>query len=167
MRHPFEDSFNMNIYTELKNKSKNYFYKDLELKKGRILLSYITWLLPLKFECANYVFPISSISFTSAFKIRRSNKNAEAVKFLEILLKKSFPRTKKEIFCKRKKSFFHKKTFLQDTNYSCASIFIIHTFISYILTHYSSALNRSSFPETLLCYVLNAVINVMHFFLSK
>ena len=48
--------------------------------------------------------------------------------------KKSFPRTKNEIFCKRKKDFFHKRNlfFLQDTNYSCASIFIIHAFISYI-----------------------------------
>ena len=35
------------------------------------------------------------------------------------------------------------------------------------LTHYSSALNRSSFPETLLCYALNEVIDVIHLFLSK
>ena len=40
MRHPFEDSFNMNIYTKLKNKPKNYFYKDLELTKGRIFKLY-------------------------------------------------------------------------------------------------------------------------------
>ena len=40
MRHPFEDSFNMNIYTKLKNKPKNYFYKDLELTKGRIFKIY-------------------------------------------------------------------------------------------------------------------------------
>ena len=73
---------------------------------------------------------------------------------------------KTEIFCKRKKDFFRKKTFLQDTNYSCTAIFIIHTFISYILTHYSSALNRSSFPETL-CYELNEVIDVIQCFLSK
>ena len=31
------------MYTELKNKPKNYFYKDLELAKGGIFkLSYIT-----------------------------------------------------------------------------------------------------------------------------
>ena len=44
MRHPFEDSFNMNTYTELKNKPKNYFYKDLELTKGKIFkLYYMTF----------------------------------------------------------------------------------------------------------------------------
>ena len=74
---------------------------------------------------------------------------------------------KKEIFCKRKKDFFHKKIFLQDTNYSYASIFIIHTSFSIFLTHYSSALNRSSFPETLLCYALTEVTDIIHFFLSK
>ena len=66
------------------------------------------------------------------------NKNAEAVKFLEILKQNIFPRSKKEIFCKRKKDFFPKKTlFLQDTNYSCASIFIIHTFISFFIDNRS------------------------------
>ena len=35
------------------------------------------------------------------------------------------------------------------------------------LTYYSCALNRYSFPETLLCYTLNKVINIIHFFLSK
>ena len=35
------------------------------------------------------------------------------------------------------------------------------------LTHYSSALDRSPFPETLLCYALNKVVDVIHFFLSK
>ena len=39
------------------------------------------------------------------YSICLSNKNAEAVKLLEIFLKNSFPRTKKEIFCKRKKVF--------------------------------------------------------------
>ena len=73
---------------------------------------------------------------------------------------------KQKFFVKEKKISFIKKPFLQDTNYSCTAIFIIHTFISYILTHYSSALNRSSFPETL-CYELNEVIDVIHCFLSK
>ena len=40
MRHRFEDSFNMNIYTELKNKPKHYFYNDLELTKGIIFKLY-------------------------------------------------------------------------------------------------------------------------------
>ena len=40
MRHLFEDSFNMNTYTELENKPKNYFYKDLELTKSRIFELY-------------------------------------------------------------------------------------------------------------------------------
>ena len=35
--------------------------------------------------------------------------NAEVIKFLEIFTKNSFPRTKKEIFCKRKKDLFKKK----------------------------------------------------------
>ena len=35
------------------------------------------------------------------------------------------------------------------------------------LTRYSSALTRSSFPETLLCYALNKVIDIIHFFLFK
>ena len=38
---------------------------------------------------------------------------------------------KKKFFVKEKKFCFI-KLFSQDTNYSCASIFIIHTFISYI-----------------------------------
>ena len=75
----------------------------------------------------------------------------------KFFLKNSFPRTKKEFLCKRKNDFFHKKTFIQGTNYSCASIFIIHTFISYIF--------NSLFY--LLCYALNKVIDVIHFFLSK
>ena len=67
------------------------------------------------------------------YSICLGNKNAEAAKFLEIL-KTSFPGTKKEIFCKRKKDFFRKKTFLQDTNHSCTSVFTINTYISYIFT---------------------------------
>ena len=37
-----------------------------------------------------------------------------------------------KFFMKGKKISFIKKPFLQDANYSCASIFIVHTFISYI-----------------------------------
>ena len=50
---------------------------------------------------------------------------------IKIFLKKVFLELKKIFFVKEKKIFI-KKTFLQDTNYSRASIFIIHTFISYI-----------------------------------
>ena len=102
------------------------------------------------------------------YSICLDNKNAKAVKFLEIFKKNSFPRTKKEIFCKRKKDFFHKKKLFYKTQ-----IIHVHLYSLFIpsfcifLTHYSSALNRSSFPETLLCYALNEVIDVIHFFLSK
>ena len=66
------------------------------------------------------------------------NKNAEAVKFWEIK-KKSFPGTKKEIFCKRKIDFFHKKIFfykIQIIHVHLYSLFMpsFHTF----LAHYSS-----------------------------
>ena len=80
---------------------------------------------------------------------------------------KSFPRTKTEIFCKRKKDFIKKKLFYK------TQIIHIHLYSLFIpsfcifLTHYSSALSRSSFPETLLCYALNEVIDVIPFFLSK
>ena len=60
------------------------------------------------------------------------NCKTEAVKFLEIFFKKVFLGLKKKFFVKEKKISFTKKTFLQDTIYSCASIFIIHTFTSYI-----------------------------------
>ena len=45
------------------SKKKEKFYKDLELPQVRILND-ITLLLSLKFECANYLFPTSSILFT-------------------------------------------------------------------------------------------------------
>ena len=110
-----------------------------------------------------------------------SNKNAEAVKFLKKIKKKiCFPGTKKEFFCKRKKDFFHTKKLFYKTC-ACASIFIIlyhkiihvHLYSLFIpsfrifVTHYSSGVNRSSFPETLLCYALNEIIDIIHFFLSK
>ena len=69
---------------------------------------------------------------------------------------------------KGKKISFIKKPFLKDAT----QIIHVHLYSLFIpsfrifLTHYSSALNRSSFPETLLCYALNEVIDVMHFFHS-
>ena len=84
------------------------------------------------------------IVFVLAIKMPRqlnSFKFFKKIVFLEL---------KKKFFVKEKKVSFIKKTFLQDKNYSCASIFIIHTFISYILTHYSSALKRYYFLEILL-----------------
>ena len=105
-------------------------------------------------------------AFTEAYLHSIVFASANTINFLEIK-KKSFPRTKKEIFCKRKKDFFHKK------NFFTRQIIHVHLYLLFIpsfcifLTHYSSALNRSSFPETLLCYALNKVIDVIHFFLSK
>ena len=85
-------------------------------------------------QCSKFASAVGKCQGISPFySICLGNKNAEAVKFLEIKKKKnSFPRTKKKFFVKEKKISFIKKTFLQDTNYSCASIFIIHTFIPYI-----------------------------------
>ena len=88
------------------------------------------------------------------YSICLSNRNAKAVKFLVIKKYIVFLELKKNFFVKEKKISFIKKTFLQDTNYSCASIFIIHTFISYI---FNSLLY-------LLCSALNEVIDVIHFF---
>ena len=129
-------------------------------------------------QCLKFALAVGKCQSISPFySICLSKKNAEAVKFLEIL-KKSFPSTKKEFFCKRKKDFFLEKTFLHDTKYSCEAIFIIHTFISYIFNSLlwcvklqsqektRQWLNRFSFPETL-CYALNKVTDVIHFFLSK
>ena len=62
------------------------------------------------------------------------NKNTKAVKFLEIKKKKVFLELKKKFFVKEKYISFIKNFFLQDTNYSCASMFITHAFISYIFS---------------------------------
>ena len=91
------------------------------------------------------------IVFASAIKMPRqlnSWKFKKRIVFLEL---------KKKFFIKEKKISFIKQTFLQGTNYSSASIVIIHTFISYI---FNSLL-------CLLYYALNKVIDVIHFFLSK
>ena len=104
---------------------------------------------------------------SSLYSICLSNKEAEAVKFLEIK-KNSFLKTRKEFFCKRKKISFIKKNFF--TRHKLfMSIYNHYSYLHfvYFLTHYSSGLNRSSFPETLLCYALNKVIDIIHFFLSK
>ena len=84
-------------------------------------------------------------SISPFYSICLCNKNAEAVKFLENYKKKSFPSTKTDIFCK-KKYFFHKKNLFYKTQ-------IIHVYLYSLsipsfpifLTHYSSALNKSSF----------------------
>ena len=90
-------------------------------------------------QSANAEAYLHFIAFASAIKTKNETLN-------EIL--------ENEIFCRRKKDFFHKKnTFLQGTNYSCASISIIHTFISYI---FNSLLY-------LLYYAWNEVIDVMRF----
>ena len=65
---------------------------------------------------------------------------------------------------KGKKISFIKKPFYK------TQIIHVHLYSLFIpsfrifLTGYFSALNRSSFPETLLWYALNEVIDVIHFF---
>ena len=62
MRHRFEDSLNMNILNQkinLKINSKMTW----SLPKAEFL-SKIASFLPPKFQSANYIFPIASISFT-------------------------------------------------------------------------------------------------------
>ena len=66
------------------------------------------------------------------YSICLGNKNAEAVKFLEIKKKKVLLELKKKFLVKEKKISFIKKPFFTRQNYSYASMFIIHTFISYI-----------------------------------
>ena len=74
-----------------------------------------------------------------------------------------------KFFVKEKKIFFIKETFF----FYKTQIIHVHLYLLFMpsfrifLSHYSKALNRSSFPETLLCYALNEVIDVIHFFLSK
>ena len=64
------------------------------------------------------------------YSICLGNKNAEAVKFLEIK-KKSFTRTKKEISCKRKKDFFHKKTLFYKTKlFIC--IYVHYSYLHFV-----------------------------------
>ena len=87
---------------------------------------------------------------TSPFhSICLGNKNAEAVKFLEIK-KKVFLELKKKFFVKEKKISFIKKNFdkTQIIHGHLHSLFIPSFRI--FVTHYSSALNRSSFPETIM-----------------
>ena len=85
---------------------------------------------------------------------------AEAVKCLRNLKKKLvFLEIKKKFFVKKKKiSFIKKNFFTRDKLFMCIynSVFIYSFRI--FLTHCSSALNRSSFPETLCC----PETNVMH-----
>ena len=58
-------------------------------------------------------------------------------------------------------------------NFHKTQIIHVHLYLLLIssfcifLTHYSSVLNRSSFPETLLSYALNKITDVIHFFHSK
>ena len=82
------------------------------------------WKLEIKPLFGKKTFPVQRSKFAWAvgkcrgispfYSICLGNKNAEAVKFWEIK-KKSFPRTKKEISCKRKKYFFHKETLFYKT----------------------------------------------------
>ena len=99
------------------------------------------------------------------YRICLGNKNVEAVKYLEI--KKDFLELKKKFLVKEKNISFIKKLFYK------TQIIHLHLYSLFIpsfcifLTHYSSTLNRSFLPESLLCYALIEVIDVIHFFLSK
>ena len=81
----------------------------------------------------------------------------ESVKFLEIQ-KKSLPRTTKEIFLKEKKISFIKKLYYKTQIIHLHLYSLFTPSFCIFLTHYSSVLN-SSFPETLLCYAMNEVID--------
>ena len=116
-------------------------------------------------KCRGFCRRISPfIVFASAIKMPRQLNSLKSKK-------KSFPRTKKQIFCKRKE-FFERFLSLKKKRFYKTQIIHVHLYSLFIpsfcifLTHYSSALSRSSFPETL-CYALNEVIDVIHFFLSK
>ena len=122
------------------------FYKILQIVNN--LTSYVAKIA----NCSHYFCSVGLLSQHSKFalavgkcqgfcrgispfySICVGNNNAEAVKFLEIKKKLVFLELKKKFFVKEKKISSIKKPFLQDTNYSCASIFIIHTFIWYIHT---------------------------------
>ena len=97
--------------------------------------------------------------FASTIKMSRQLNSWKVKKIV-------FPELKKNV-CKRKKHFFHKKLFYktQIIHVHLYSLFIPSFRIS--LTHCSCALNRSSFLQTLLCYALNEVIDVMYVFLSN
>ena len=62
MRHSFEDSFNMNMLNSKVNRKINSI-RTWSSQKLKFLSKSASFLL-LKFEYANYIFPISSISST-------------------------------------------------------------------------------------------------------
>ena len=98
------------------------------------------------------------------YSICLGNKNAKAVKFLEIK-KKVFLELKKKFLVKEKNiSFIKKPFFTRQKLFMCIYVHYSYLHFVYSYLHYSSALNRSSFPETLLCYALNEVIDIIHFF---
>ena len=66
LRHSFEDSFNMNNILNWKVNWKINSMRPWSSRKAEFL-SKIASFLPLKLEHANYIFPISSISFTTFY----------------------------------------------------------------------------------------------------
>ena len=78
-----------------------------------------------------------------------------------------FLELKKKFFVKEKKFSFIKLFFTRHKLFMCIYIHYSYLHFVYSYLYYTSALKRSSFPETLLCYALNEVIDVIHFFLSK
>ena len=112
-------------------------------------------------QSANAKAYLHCIVFASAIKMLRQLNSWK-------LKKNSFLKTRKEFFCKRKKiSLIKKNFFTRHKLFMCIYIHYSYLHFVYFLTHYSSGLNRSSFPETLLCYALNEAIDIIHFFLSK
>ena len=102
------------------------------------------------------------------YSICLCNKNVKAIKFLESKKKKVFLELKNKYFVKENKISFIKKIFFKRHNLlMCFYINYSYLHFVYSYLYYTSALKRSSFPETLLCYALNEVIDVIHFFLSK
>ena len=94
------------------------------------------------------------IAFASAIKMLRQ-LNSEKLK------KKVFLELRNKFFV-REKILFYKTQVIHVHVYSLFMP-LFHIFS----THCSSALTRSYFPETLLCYALNEFIDIIHFFLFK
>ena len=131
------------------------------------------WKLEIKPLFGKKTFPVQRSKFAWAvgkcrgispfYSICLGNKNAEAVKFWE--KKKVFLELKKKFLVKEKNISFKKKPFFtRHKLFMCIYVHYSYLHFVYSYLHYSSALNRSSFPETLLCYALNEVIDVIHFF---
>ena len=152
------------LLDDLFNRVLNVWYGVGFIRKFKLLISWCLWY----FQHSKFASAVRKCRGISPFySICLANKNAKAVKFLQIFKKIVFLELKNQIFVKKKR-FLSKKTLFYKTQ-----IIHVHLYWLFIpsccifLTHDYSELNRSSFPETLLCYALNEVTDVIHFFLSK